>query len=175
MGRLGERGTGTKGGFEEETWTARECPEYGLTGGGTHGAQDEDRRRASRSPAIRGCAWEAGQRPRSAVGRRPSSARRSPAAPRSVCLRPPRPRATAADTAVSTPPGSVRGKASPRWQRSRAAAVLAQGRGAEPTPRSARRTSPFLPLSRLYATTSRPPTVPSHRPTPTLSSPPGDS
>lgn len=134
--------------------------ECGLTGGGTHGAPDEDRRRAGRSRAIRGCAWEAGQRPRSAVGKRPSSARRSPAAPRSAPLGPPGlPRATAAGTAVSTPPGSAGGggrKASPRRSGSQAAAVLARGRGAEPRPRSARRTSPFLPRSRLYATTSRP-------------------
>lgn len=48
-------------------------------------------------------------------------------------------------------------KASPPGPGSQAAAVLERGRGAEPPPRSARRTSPFLPLSRLYATTSRPP------------------
>lgn len=134
--------------------------ECGLTGGGTHGAPDEDRRRADRSRAIRGCAWEAGQRPRSAVGKRPSSARSSPAAPRSAPLGPPGlPRATAAGTAVSTPPGSAGGggrKASPRRPGSQAAAVLARGRRVEPRPRSARRTSPFLPCSRLYATTSRP-------------------
>lgn len=58
------------------------------------------------------------------------------------------------------PAGERRGrgerKASPPWPGSQAAAVLERGRGAEPPPRSARRTSPFLPLSRLYATTSRP-------------------
>lgn len=48
------------------------------------------------------------------------------------------------------------GKSIPVVSGEPAAAILAQERGAEPPPRSARRTSPFLPLSRLYATTSRP-------------------
>lgn len=95
----------------------------------------------------RGAPW-AGGRPQRGARRLPPTLCPCPAAP------------TASDGGGHScfhPAGERRvEKASPRWPGSQAAAVLAQGRGAEPPPRSARRTSPFLPLGRLYATTSRP-------------------
>lgn len=62
--------------------------------------------------------------------------------------------------------GRGRRRASPRWPGSQAAAVLARGRGAEPPPRSARRTSPFLPLGRLLCHNFAAATGRGHRPPP---------
>lgn len=83
---------------------------------------------------------------------------------------------TAGDcTAVSTPPGSERGKASPRWPGTER--QPSSYRGAEPSPHRGAHAElrPFFPLSRLYAITSRPrlsATVRGYQPTPPLGSPP---